>query len=106
MTKDDNQSLIRDYDLEMNLLLEAARKNHVNINRFRIMVKQYGGYNTAKRLIPDPEVSPGLKSLWEAKLLHMSAEAVAIKPKYAPIFSEEEIAISRYKLRELNYPEQ
>lgn len=100
---EEKQALIKKYDLEILDLLNATKEKRVNIGRFRSMVIKNGGYATAKRLIPQREVSQGLQNLKMADLLHMSAEAVAIKPQYEPIFTAEELEIAKEKLSQLNY---
>jgi hypothetical protein len=49
------------------------------------------------------DVSDGFTTLWELKRLDLSVEAFVLRPEYAPLFTEEERAIARARLRQYEY---
>ncbi len=71
--------------------------------RFRQMLGQHGGVETAKRLLAAPKAQSGLAEMFLNNAIHMSMEAFVIKPQYKTLFTEEEIAEARRRLYELDY---
>lgn len=67
------------------------------------MLHEYGGVDTAKRLLAKQEVQTGLMKLYELELLDSSMEAYVIKEQFKPLFSAEEINEARRRLDELGY---
>jgi hypothetical protein len=70
---------------------------------FLQMIEQYGGAETARRLIMSDQPSDGFRRLWEMQRLDMTIEAFVLKPEYAPLFSEEERRRARQRLADLHY---
>jgi hypothetical protein len=70
---------------------------------FMQMLNDYGGVETAKRLLAKVEIQTGLMRLYELGLLDSSMEAYVIKEHYQPLFTEQEIQEARRRLVELNY---
>jgi len=70
---------------------------------FLRMLHEYGGVDTAKRLLAKQEVQTGLMKLYELELLDSSMEAYVIKEQFKPLFSAEEINEARRRLDELGY---
>jgi hypothetical protein len=50
------------------------------------MLEQYGGKETARRLLSKQEIQQGLITLAGKGLLNVSMEAVVLKEKYNPLF--------------------
>lgn len=71
--------------------------------RFLQMVCDHGGVEAAKQLIMAAELHEGLVRLWELGRLDLSAEALVLREKYRVLFTDEERARARKRLRELNY---
>jgi len=67
------------------------------------MLHEYGGVDTAKRLLAKQEVQTGLMRLYELGLLDSSMEAYVIKEQFKTLFSAEEINEARRRLEELRY---
>ncbi|MEJ2878345.1 MULTISPECIES: hypothetical protein [unclassified Saccharothrix] len=65
---------------------------------FLHMVAMNGGPGAAHLLLQTPTVSAGFTTLWEAKMLAHSVEALVVKPKYRPLFSDEELDTARRRL--------
>jgi hypothetical protein len=70
---------------------------------FLQMVQEHGGVETARRLIRQQPVAEGLTKLWKMGRLDLSVEAFVLRPEYAPLFTDEERAMARQRLTELNY---
>ncbi|MEW2376135.1 hypothetical protein AB0883_08530 [Micromonospora sp. NPDC047812] len=52
-----------------------------------------GGLATARQLLHHPLVSDGFTALWERGRVDLTAEAVVIRPRFRPLFTDEELAI-------------
>lgn len=77
-----------------------ARTIHYRATVFLQMINTHGGIGTAQVLLRGPATSDGFVRLWEAKMLQHSLEAVVIKPRYAPLFSTEELQAARKRLED------
>ena len=82
---------------------KIAKEHEYNATYFLQMLKQYGGVETAKRLLAKKEPQTGLFELWELNLLHISMEAVVLQEHFRILFTEEEIAEAYRRLEELDY---
>ncbi|MFY1598359.1 AAA domain-containing protein [Micromonospora sp. WMMD737] len=58
------------------------------------MVTEKGGLATARQLLHHPLVSDGFTALWERGRVDLTAEAVVIRPRFRPLFTDEELAIA------------
>jgi hypothetical protein len=67
------------------------------------MLLEYGGVETARRLLRKDDVSDGFTTLWELKRLDLSVDAFVLRSEYAPLFTEEERGIARARLRQYEY---
>ena len=71
--------------------------------RFLQLVEQRGGVAAAKQLLQSPGHSEGLTKLWELHRLDLSMEALVLRAPWRDIFTDEELAIARRRLQELDY---
>lgn len=69
---------------------------------FRRMLADHGGVETARRLIRGAATS-GFNTLWEKGRLDLSVEALMLKPSWRALFSPEEQAMARKRLRDVGY---
>ena len=75
-----------------------------NAAKFRKMVADLGGVETAKRLINASGVSDGYTALWEEGRLDLTVEAMLIDgPEFHPLFTEDELDICRKRLKEYSH---
>lgn len=82
---------------EMLLIYDKAKQEcNYNASRFRKMVVEHGGFETAK--IPD-----GFYELWEAKKLNLTMEALMIQNEWRELFTATEIQIAEKRLRDFGY---
>ncbi len=81
--------------------VEAARERKYNPAYFLKMLAQYGGLETAKRLIAKRDPQAGLMQLWELRLLNDSMEAVMLRSRFRSLFTDEELAEAKQRLEDL-----
>jgi hypothetical protein len=84
--------------------IEAAKKRGYIPTYFTQMLAEYGGVETAKRLLAKSEPQTGLFELYHKGILHESMEAVICdNPRFQVFFTNEELAEARHRLEELGY---
>ena len=99
-----NNSLDDAFDQKMVEVYERAKTEcHYNAVRFHQMVQKDGGLATAKTLLASKQHPEGLTRLWELKRLDISMEATLIQEPWCSLFSPEELAIAKKRLKELGY---
>src|SRR5690242_7290402 len=103
-TKPNKSALEQQFDEAMlQVYKDAKRECHYNATYFLQMVNERGGLATARYLITTDSPSEGFTRLWECKRLDLTVEAVALDPKYASLFTKEELGLARDRLREYGY---
>lgn len=81
-------------------LAEAGYKASIFLN----MLFEHRGVETARRLIHASRVSDGYTALWERGRLDLTVEALIVdNPKWQTLFSPEELAICRKRLKQYEY---
>lgn len=84
--------------------IEAAKERGYIPTYFMQMLGQYGGVETAKRLLSKSEPQAGLFELYAKGLLHESMEAVIWdNPRFHSFFTQEELNEAHRRLEELKY---
>lgn len=101
--KDHMDLLEKSFHAAMLTTYEEGVKHGYIPTLFLQMLHQYGGVETAKRLLASNEPQTGLYRMWELGLLGETVEAHVILEKYRPLFSAEEIEEARWRLDELGY---
>jgi hypothetical protein len=81
--------------------VEAVRGKSYYPHYFMQMLGQYGGLETARRLLAKEDPQAGLLRLYDIGMLSESLEAVALRPKFRPLFTEAELAEAHRRLEEL-----
>src|SRR4051794_35356712 len=71
--------------------------------RFRQMLDEHGGVQTAQILLERTSYSYGLEKLYWSKRLQNSMEAVVLKPKFHCLFTERQRSLARAKLESLDF---
>lgn len=92
----------RAFDRAMQAIYDEAAGFGYKPTKFRQMLAQLGGVETARRLIRGKATS-GFTKLWEHRRLDLSVEALVIDPQWRALFSDEEAAIARRRLEDYNY---
>ncbi|WP_067968398.1 GmrSD restriction endonuclease domain-containing protein [Nocardiopsis trehalosi] len=67
------------------------------------MLADLGPRETARKLLNSPAVSDGFAELWERGRLDLTVEALALEPRFAAIFTDEELARARTRLEQFGY---
>jgi hypothetical protein len=96
-------TLEAEFTAAMYTTYEEGKKRAYHPTYFLQMLGQYGGVETAKRLLAEREIQTGLMKLYELDLLDSSMEAYVIKERYKSLFTEEEVAEARRRLEDLGY---
>ena len=72
-----------------------------NATRFKKMLEEKGGVETAKTLLKAPTVSDGFVELYMRKRLDLTVEAQLLEnPQFWPLFTEAELDTARRWLKE------
>ena len=95
------QRLEAEFDGDMRRILAMEVAAGLNSARFRQMVEQYGGVDTAHRLLrPDRELPPNtfgyLRKIGRPDL---TLEHYVVQNKYRSLFSDDERDIGAFRLR-------
>lgn len=70
---------------------------------FMQMLGEYGGVETARKLLAKEDPQAGLFKLYEIGMLNESLEAVVLRSKFQPLFTEAELFEAHRRLEELGY---
>ena len=98
------KELEREFDMAMwNIYRRAKVEAGYNATRFLQMLQENRGVETARILLYAINVSDGYTALWERGRLDLTVEALIIREKWHPLFSEQEREIARRRLREYHY---
>ena len=89
---------------EMLDIYEKAKKQcGYNATRFLQTVQAKGGLKAAKDWLSNDTPQEGLFKLWELGRLDLSMERLLLQKHFRNLFTDEELAIARKRLHELNY---
>lgn len=88
---------------EMMRGIEEAKSLGYNATFFIRMVREFGALETAHKLLKSANAQEGLTSLWELGRLDLSLENQVLKPQYRLLFSRDELAEARKRLRSLGF---
>ncbi|MEV0842013.1 DUF262 domain-containing protein [Actinocatenispora sera] len=93
-----------EFHADMGRIYERAKQEaHYTAGYFLSMLAEHGGLATAQRLLHAPAVSDGFAALWERNRLDLTVEALVSQPKYADLFTAEELGVARYRLEQFGY---
>jgi hypothetical protein len=95
----DIEKLKAKFDAEMLDILESEREVGFSSNYFRRMVNEFGGVETAHRLLrPERQLPPMFAHLRRIGRTDLTVENRILKEQYRPLFSEDERAVARFRL--------
>lgn len=66
-------------------------------------LSEYGGLETAKKLVNSNEPSIGYSILWEFKMLSCSTEALMIEVEWRELFTSQELEKAAKRLKDYGY---
>jgi hypothetical protein len=100
-----DKKLVDEFDEAMHgIYLRALSEAGYRASIFLSMLFDLRGVETARRLIHSPKVSAGYTALWERRRLDLTVEAlISDNEKWQPLFSAEELAICRKRLKQYEY---
>jgi hypothetical protein len=99
-----SDDLEKQFDYEMLKLYRTMNKEAgFRSEKFLHMVGQNGGLDTAHTLLHAQDVSEGFKFLCERGRLDLTVEAFVIRPEWKELFTDEELAIARERLKKWGY---
>lgn len=81
----------------------AKREVGYQANRFLEMLHERGGVRTAHDLLASKGGSDGFTKLWELHRLDLSVEALVLKDRWSPLFSDTEKKEARKRLDDVGY---
>ncbi len=81
----------------------ALRECNYKASRFLQLVQEHGGLAAAKMLLASKKHSEGLTRLWEEKRLDISMERLVLQEPWCRLFTDEELAVARKRLKALGF---
>ena len=98
-------SLERKLDAAMqDIYVRAKEEAGYNARYFLEMLHNSGGLATARSLVNANRISDGFSALWERGRLDLTVEAMLLeRTEFHALFTEEELAVCRKRLRDLGY---
>ena len=70
---------------------------------FLSTVKTQGGLQAARTLLRAPGISDGSEALRRCGQLDLAVEAMVLKHQWQPLFTDEELALARRRLKEMDW---
>lgn len=99
-----DKKLEEEFDNGMREIYERAKAECSYVaTRYLQMVNEYGGLETARKLLSSDKMHDGFVKLWECGRLDLTVEALVTKEKYRNLFTDAEIRIAWKRLRDLGY---
>ncbi|RFU39433.1 DUF262 domain-containing protein [Actinomadura logoneensis] len=96
--------LSKQFDAALRELYERTKAEAgYNATTLLRMLAEHGGVGAAKRVLALKHMSDGFAALWERGRLDLSVEAFVLDPKWAPLFTAEELEGARQVLLRFNY---
>lgn len=95
------QDLLQGFEAAMkNLYVRAKDEAGYEATVYLRMLADYGGLETARRLLATSSVSDGFVALWERGRVDLAVENVVLRPEFSTLFSDDELDVARRRLRE------
>ena len=96
------RDLVDAFDQAMTqIYVQAKQQADYTATRFHQMLTEHGGVETARRLLP--QMSDGFTELWQRNRLDLTVEALVLQPRWASLFSGNELEMARGRLKECGW---
>jgi hypothetical protein len=92
------RSLEKELEEEFRNSIKIAQKNGFTPITIIRMIDEHGGLETAKRQLVSDSYHSGLADMLIAGLKDYTIEAIVLKNKFRPLFSDAELDIARKRL--------
>ena len=97
-------TLESEFDAAMMAIYRHAKTEaRYTATRFLQMLTEHRGLRTAQILLEATNVSDGYSALWERGRLDLTVEALVLQPRWNELFTDEDRAIARDRLREYDF---
>ncbi|MGC3859893.1 AAA domain-containing protein [Micromonospora chersina] len=95
----DRRSLEARFHREMVRICQRAR-DEVSYHPSLLLrlVTEKGGLASVRQLLHNPAVSDGFTALWERGRVDLTAEALALRPEFHALFTEQELTVARSRV--------
>lgn len=88
----------------MDIYHRAKSEANYKATRFRHMLGEHRGLETARLLLHSEAVPEGYTALWERGRLDLTVEAMIVHhPEWHPLFTDQELSLARHRLEEYGY---
>ena len=87
----------------MNVYCRAKEECNYNATYFLNMLSEYGGVETAHRLLASAAPQAGFTKLWECERLDLTVECLVLNKQFEPLFAEHERGKARQRLRDYGF---
>ena len=87
----------------LDIYRRALAEANYKASYFLQMVETAGGLTTARKLLATTRPSEGFTALWERGRLDLTVEATMLDPRFASLFSDDELDAARDRLRQYDY---
>ena len=84
-------------------ITRTLRETTYKPTQFMDMVQRNGAFDTCITLVRTEPPSEGFAKLWEMKRLDLTAEAQMIRPEFASVIPEEDVARAKKRLKAYEY---
>ena len=95
--------LEKNFHEKMLYICREANKQGYNPTIFASMVNEYGGVKAAKKLVIQEDPTDGFLRLYMMKRLDLTAENFVTDEEFRCLFTEDEVKISKNRLKEYGY---
>lgn len=101
----EKEKLEKEFYEELHKIYYKIKDAEISYNpkRYKQLIDANKGVNAARKLLSDNEISYGLMTLWEGKMLDTSVECLVLQDKWHSLFTPEELNQAEEKLKKLNY---
>lgn len=99
----DKNQLIKDFHRAMLRIYDKSKAIGYTPSKFRQMVANEGGLQTAKKLIGSKQLSDGFAELAQLGRLDLTVEALVLKKENTILFTESELETARERLTQLGF---
>ncbi len=82
---------------------QEAKEFDYHATRFRMMLEEHGGVETARRLLNAVDAQVGLTRLWEHDRLDLAVEYHVLQPRFRDLFDESIRAAAARRLEDFHH---